>query len=365
MNKVVKYFILLLLISNCTSKNDDKNEKVPFPISVRLSDCFRQPTKMLLSLSDIADSISYIQLETSGESIVGNVTSIKQVSDGFLINDRTKSLLKFDKEGRFIWKLSKQGRGPLEYEILNPDFCIDERLKEIYLPDRKNIFIYDYNGQPKEVIKLPFYVDKIFFLKTGFYLVSNSNPNEQFLASVIDHRGLIIKQFQNNNIQQKVNYFGRLSNTSGSQIISDKDKILLSNLDTIWELDEELCLNIKYVIDRRIENSEDQVYSYSLNVLNDSLLIFSIIYKADHYLFDIRSKLYYELKDGTINDDMDSGPDVAIWKAKGGMIIEALPASEFLKVDITKVKEESKLFKILTGININDNPVIRIIKLKE
>lgn len=45
------------------------------------------------------------------------------------------------------------------------------------------------------------------------------------------------------------------------------------------------------------------------------------------------------------------------------MIIEALPASEFLKVDITKVKDESKLFKILTGININDNPVIRIIKL--
>lgn len=363
MNKILKLFLLLFLISNC--KRDNKIAEFTYPVSVRLSDCFRQQTSGIISLSKIADSISYLKLETLEESIIGNATRIKQVMDGFLINDRTESLLKFDKEGKFIWKLSKQGRGPLEYEMLNPDLCIDEKLKEIFLPDRKNIFIYDYNGKFKEVIRLPFYVDKIFFLKTGFYLVANSNPNDQFLACVIDHMGEIIKQFKNNNINQRINYFGRLSNTSGSQIILNTDKILLSNLDTIWELDEELGLRIKYIIDRRIENSENQVYSYSLNVLNDSLLTFSFIYKGSHCLFDLQSNLYHELKSGSIKDDMDSGTDVAIWKAKEGMIIEALPASELLSLDITKVREESDLIKIIKEVNINDNPVLRIIRLKK
>jgi hypothetical protein len=358
---------LFVFICGCNSHPTHNSSEPTYPVKIKLSDCFgsQAPT---IQLSNIADTISYLKLETTEECLIGNITTIKNIDSGFLINDNMKSLLLFNKDGKFMWKISKQGRGPLEYEMLNPDFDIDHKLDEILVPDRKQIFIYNYSGQFVKVIKVPFYVNQIYVVDSGSYLIANTNPNENYLAHIINRNGTIIKDFRNKNIQKKANEFGRINNKPYSQIEYYQDRILISNMDTIWQLNTKNELEIKFIVDCQIKNTENKVYTYSFNTLNRASLGLYFMYQKSNALYNFDSNLFYKLPGGPaagIIDDIDSGPDVSLWKAKDGMLIEGIPASRLLSVDINRIRKESILYEIIKNTNLNDNPILRIIKIKK
>ena len=67
----------------------------------------------------------YIPLETNDDMLIGHVDKIVPHDDKFLISDiESDKLFMFDEQGKNLWCLSKQGRGPGEYIALS-DFTLD------------------------------------------------------------------------------------------------------------------------------------------------------------------------------------------------------------------------------------------------
>lgn len=102
------------------------------------------------TVSQIFDSVKYIPLETTKESIFGEITRLEVVDSFFLISDflSTRSLLIFDKSGRFHGKITN---------MPSNNFAVDRKNKEIYVYSNGKFYIYNIQG---ELLKsLPFIHD--------------------------------------------------------------------------------------------------------------------------------------------------------------------------------------------------------------
>lgn len=64
---------------------------------------------------DMVKSLEYIPLETTDQSLVGEVTTLVVADNRFYINSDRKSILCFSEDGKFLFKIGNKGRGPGEY----------------------------------------------------------------------------------------------------------------------------------------------------------------------------------------------------------------------------------------------------------
>ncbi len=186
--------ILMLILYSCS--NDSTT-------SIKSIDVLTPTGPELKNLSDIATDIQYIPLETHPKALMKFVSGLKVTDDKFYIRN-VSELLCFDKSGKFLYKLNKQGRGPEEY---------------LYLSD------YDINPEKKEVVVLS--GDKLVFfneLDTGFRYSRQLNldirpqycdfiPNQDnillsFAASTgeKDYQCIIINQ-QGDTLFKRTNYY--------------------------------------------------------------------------------------------------------------------------------------------------------------
>ena len=100
-------------------------------------------------LSDIIESIEYIPLETTDESLVGGVgfaTSSFDISDNYIVvSCRIQSqVFLFSRDGRFISRVGRQGQGPGEYTMLFGVF-LDEKRGRIFVRGHREQGILTYN----------------------------------------------------------------------------------------------------------------------------------------------------------------------------------------------------------------------------
>ncbi len=71
----------------------------------------------IIDISEVAKDIQYIPLETSAASLVGEYRSIHYENGTIYIRDRTDTLKMFDEEGKLVRKFCRRGRGPQEYSF--------------------------------------------------------------------------------------------------------------------------------------------------------------------------------------------------------------------------------------------------------
>lgn len=99
-----------------------------------------------MPVSDIADGVKYIRLETTPEALIGTIYDV-QVLDSMIFILETlpaSRILCFTADGRFRYKIDALGKGPEEYRDLE-SFTIDETRKTLILNERtrKRIHVYD------------------------------------------------------------------------------------------------------------------------------------------------------------------------------------------------------------------------------
>jgi len=132
-------FLFLITILSCKTENSrlTEREKILINIDSVLSN---KP----VHFSDLFSGFSIIQLETGNEFTINRIDNLKILDDKIYIFDGSlKSLFIFSKNGKFLTKICKVGRGPDEY--LGPrDFDVNPKDKSIYLLDwdSKKIKIY-------------------------------------------------------------------------------------------------------------------------------------------------------------------------------------------------------------------------------
>lgn len=148
--------------------------------------------------------IEYIPLETKESCLLGNIHKIIYKNDKFYILDRdqNKGVCIFDKNGRFLSSISKQGEGPGEYiEIMDMD---TDNEGNVYIADNAKMDIIKYkqaNSDDYEVIHVGehfmefCYLDKQSFLLRDVFgsegqkmKVARFNPAQNSVTPILDSK---------------------------------------------------------------------------------------------------------------------------------------------------------------------------------
>jgi hypothetical protein len=172
MKKVSCFFVLIIALSiNCSS---DKNTAIN-PGIIRLS--LPESGEDILNTSSFADTVVYIPLETTKESLIRFIDQI-WMNDSVILINGGGGLLVFRQNGKFIRQIGKNGRGPGEYlNILHFEVIRDT----IYISStgRRSLLRYTFEGS---------FCDEIKFNYTPAYFSSTA---DQKLACYIHAEGKI------------------------------------------------------------------------------------------------------------------------------------------------------------------------------
>ncbi|MGE4414075.1 MAG: 6-bladed beta-propeller [Bacteroidales bacterium] len=125
------FIIMIIALFSCTEEDKPKD--------LRVIDLAGNVGKTsIVNLSEIAENIEYIPLETNDESLLASPLMHLNFENGRLYIRQFQTEIKiFSQDGKFIKSFNKQGRGPQEYEGLYR-FYVD--------PSTNNLFVYSYKG---------------------------------------------------------------------------------------------------------------------------------------------------------------------------------------------------------------------------
>jgi hypothetical protein len=142
---LITSFILASILASCHNIPDNSGKNLPFKIDIE--NC---KTLIDLKLSDLIDSCTLVQLETTEESIIGGFFRYIYISDKYIIIDDTRGVFLFRGDGKFISKLINVGRGPGEISISHT-FYYSEKKNLLFINDLFNnmdkILCYDIESQ--------------------------------------------------------------------------------------------------------------------------------------------------------------------------------------------------------------------------
>lgn len=149
------FYSLLMLISlmgcNAAKANpeaegaEEAEEGLPV---INLSENVKEVSA--LNLSDAAERVEIVKLETSDKVFLSNVEKVEITDDNIYVSTmRSVSVYRFTRDGKFLNTIGKRGQGPGEYITL-VDFLIDNDTKEIYIETgSQGILVFDFEGHLK------------------------------------------------------------------------------------------------------------------------------------------------------------------------------------------------------------------------
>ena len=187
------FLFLLCLICSCSSQK--KSNEVDL--------CFPKENIISFSKSNLFKNKTVIPLEINEEAMIGGYPSL--LWDGsFFIYSRSAggTVLRFDKNGKFMQTIGKEGNGPEEYVELT-DVCLDPSRHSIDILSLNAIYRYTYEGAfvkriPIEYPAFSFYGedDGCYWLYIGnnksfsdfklFKIDTASGKEEQYLNTDMD-----------------------------------------------------------------------------------------------------------------------------------------------------------------------------------
>lgn len=162
-----------LLATACTTTSNESN--LPVIDLNSMSDIHK---KIELDAETLGWKQTFIPLETTDSSVVAKIAQIETTSDAYWIVG-SGTILKFDKQGKFIGKFGQKGQGPEEY-ISAKRVQVDEANNNVFVMDYfgRKMVVYDLNGKFVRTFPLPpFQYITSFSLFDGnlyFYGVENS-----------------------------------------------------------------------------------------------------------------------------------------------------------------------------------------------
>ena len=172
-SKVNRLLLLYALLVGSCSTN-------PYEGSINL----RQDNP--ISLSDLFSEVRLVTLETTSESLISQIRQIAfHQSRFYILDSKQQMIFCFDKNGKFIFRISAQGNGPGEYNYLT-DINVDTENGQLMLldPAVARVHYYDLDGNFLKTVRIV--TEKVMGLNRTFaindsILLIASVTYEQFL----------------------------------------------------------------------------------------------------------------------------------------------------------------------------------------
>ena len=153
-------------------------------------------------LSDIADSISYIFLETDSNVLLPNISTIVYLDSLDIFIRGGNYVYRFSREGRFVNRLGAVGLGPEEYPNLK-DVSVDVFNRRLLLLTQSSyIYTYGYEGKLINKLKLGGEIGAMTSLDDGTFVCEvRSYSDQDYMSSLVqfDQDGKIMRQVEMGN----------------------------------------------------------------------------------------------------------------------------------------------------------------------
>lgn len=185
----ISLFCFLLSFSGCNSKEKPiENDSLQI-ISIDPQDEEKK------TLSQIADTIIFIPLETKPNALIGRISKMRIYGSKIYILDKSvgECLFVFDITGTFLFKINKTGKGPGEF-IKFSGFCVTEK-DEIVVSDFSGKKILFYNKEGifiKEEVYTDFYPSDIAYLGEDVFAITSYQPSKRII--IMRRNGEIIRK---------------------------------------------------------------------------------------------------------------------------------------------------------------------------
>ena len=398
------------MINACTS-SDVSNKKYS---TINIADNIGRG--YLLNISEIAESVEYIPLETTDSSLVGDLSQVYYTNGFFVLNTfkNSKGILKvFDRKGQFHNTLSRLGRGPEEYTSIN---SIDTYKNNIVILTFHNIIEYSFDG--KFIKSVP--IKKEEFCN-GYSNIKKIDDKHYLLITIPDYKiqnkysAIIVDssaktklsfnypkseiEIAKNRKEEKLKGLDNpviFSNRSQGKVVTGNDEFIISHskeyesIDTIYRINygkyKITSDNIKRVNKRSkhinlygkiLESNNHIFFNLNLRTLDHKQMkMIRRVGKDTVMLFPFSCALY-DKRDGSFRlidqpedyqkgfiEDFEGGP--AFWPSyisDDEYLVSFVNASEFIQHAQTH-KVSDKFKKIADGLKETDNPVVVLVKLK-
>ena len=137
--QLVAVLVFSLGIQSCTKQASvDQGDMYVIPIQSVFE------TERSMKLSELVDTIEYLELKTPEGLIISTIRGVKQVEDFLLIQARMV-LYKFTLNGDYVCTVGGKGQGPGEYTGVY-EFDMDYRSRRIVISDSGRTHYYDFDG---------------------------------------------------------------------------------------------------------------------------------------------------------------------------------------------------------------------------
>lgn len=163
MKRFLSLVIYLTIIISCSTKDESvkvKNYKIDLS------------KDKLMSLNEILTFEKFIYLEKHPEALINHINRIYITKDGniLILDENTKKILLFSKDGEYIRNIGKEGKGP--HEFYSPhDIAFDNINELIYVLTRsKKINVYDISGKFVKDINISIWGSSIYYFNDHLFI---------------------------------------------------------------------------------------------------------------------------------------------------------------------------------------------------
>ena len=141
-NDYIIFLIICILFSGCNSHTKHVAEDAMEFHTIDFEKSFETEKQMLIS--EIADTVEYLELKTPEDIIITRIYQLKQFEDNLIVISRGAVYL-FCRNGQFLRQIGNIGQGPGEYPYAF-DVEIDAKKKEIVVTDGMQLLFYNFDG---------------------------------------------------------------------------------------------------------------------------------------------------------------------------------------------------------------------------
>lgn len=387
MEKQLCLYLLLVLFTQCVHKSKPSispkesdtellsEKKVVEDTTVYRIDVNKEYPKKNLFLQEICDTIEYILLETTPESLLPDAKFTDQIllTDNDIFISIKSDVYRFAREGKFLNKIGKKGSGPKEYTHVFT-IAVDETNKQVLVHDPmiSKILFYDYNSNFIREVYLE-NASHIALLSSGeLFCYAPHRPNIAGFYLADTESGETIKELS-------IPYPKSINNLR--TYVSSRNPIINGNniffntyaTDTIFYANQEE-FKYRYLLLPPYTSKSESTKNTCIPILRFETDYYSsiTIYKPSSSSSSISSQLHYFIIN-KIDKEIING---MIADLETSLLFEGMNTGKRNTVailyDIDRLHERAesgyisgKMKEIVENSNIEDNPVLMIATFKD
>ena len=407
--------LILVMIFFCSCGRKSTNETSNTD-SVLEIDLLSAPESTFKELSDFAENIEYIPLQTTESSLIGPFTlKILNIDNKIYIQNGglEGEILCFDINGKFNFKINNRGRGPEEYDFVSDfDISSDNKILTILSSSTRKLVAYgisDTGFTFKKSLTLkdpaPWSVrlvpgtDKVFMAipawigtePTLSLLINLAGDTIQFKPNCYKYNRIQLGQGGSRSKEWLAYSAGNL--VCFKEVCSDtvfyvdakdysfKPRIIFDTHGTFFtpemKAGSEKMKNNTTFIPNIFETSRYVFYWYYTVIVEQNIVnLYGFLFDkktGTKYKFDVGEDRKIKLK-----DDISGGPDFEIeyqenQSSSGKLfsLVEALAlkkyvaGEDFINAKVSDPKKKNELKKLADSLEETDNPVLIVVTPKD